>query len=229
MKLVKYFKKAVTFFFIIGLFFLSSSPALEGKIFKGRSDKKEVEKLFGKPDLITTRNDMMKLILPGKELPARYKNIYEIWIYYRKKGTNRPWGFVEFDAYGIVVDINLHTPTDFPKYKVYPRELSYKIFKEKGNINGEDWLLMPDKSKLLFVIDIINSLEEEGVMLRKTPLYYLEQIDSFYQDRSHIKFSVVNTMYCIAVLSKDWDDGTDKEERIRKLLPLDHWKNFLSP
>ena len=86
---------------------------------------------------------------------------------------------------------------------------------------------MPDKSRFLLIIDIIDKLRKNGVIVKKNPFYYLEEIDSFYKDPGHGRFTVVNTLYCFAVLNKDWDDGCDRNERIRKLLPSDMWGDFV--
>jgi hypothetical protein len=212
---------------IILLFFYIPSISYGVEIFKGLTDRKKVKEILGKPDIVTKREDLLKAMLGKKTIPKRYKYVYEFWIYYKKKNQNKPWGFVELDQEGTVVDLSLHMPSEKLSYKLYQKKLPDKIFQKKGSINGEDWTLMPDKSKLLLIIDVIDSLREDGIVLRKSPLYYLEELDSFYKDRSHIKFSVLNTIYCFAVLNKDWDDGTNKEEQIRKLLPVDDWRDFL--
>ena len=100
------------------------------------------------------------------------------------------------------------------------------LFDQIGRISGEDWNIMPDKSKLFLILDIMDKLRAKKIIILKSPLYYLEELDSFYRDIAHYRFTVINTLYCFAVLNKDWDDGSDKEERIKRLLPQDWWGEF---
>jgi hypothetical protein len=188
--------------------------------------KSEVEKILGKPDLITTREDLQMLISPKPVNMERYKYKYEFWIYYRIPKNRKYWGYVDFDKEGKVSDFLIHTAGEKVKYLPRTKVPDFDLYKKIGRFTGEDWNLMPDKSKLLLVVDIIDNFRAKGVILRKSPIYYLEELDSFFKDSAHSKFSVINTLYCFAVLNKDWDDGSDPNARIKKLLPSDLWEEF---
>lgn len=189
--------------------------------------KEEVKRILGEPDMVTTREKLVALIAPRPLDPKKYKYRYEFWIYYRYPKERKLWGYVEFDKEGLVVDYYLHPKDKKPNYKVRGKSPGLDLYEKIGDFRGEDWNLMPDKSKLLLVVDIMDRLREKGIIIRKSPLYYLEELDSFFQDPAHNKFTVINVLYCLAVLNKDWDDGTDKEDRIRQLLPSDMWEDFI--
>ncbi len=189
--------------------------------------KMEVKKILGEPDLITTRDDLQMLIAPRSVNMERYKYKYEFWIYYRFPKNRKNWGYVEFDKKGKVSDYLIHSAGEKVQYLPRTKVPEFDLYKKIGNFTGEDWNLMPDKSKLLLVVDIIDNFRTKGVILRKSPVYYLEELDSFFQDPAHSKFTVINTLYCFAVLNKDWDDGSDPNIRIKKLLPSDLWEEFV--
>ena len=189
--------------------------------------KSDVKKILGEPDLITTRDDLQMLISPKPMDMNRYKFKYEFWIYYRLPRDRKYWGYVDFDKEGKISDYLIHSADEKVQYLPGTKVPEIDLYKKIGNFTGEDWDLMPDKSKLLLVVDIIDKFRSKGVILRKSPVYYLEELDSFFQDPAHSKFTVINTVYCFAVLNKDWDDGSDPNARIKKLLPSDLWEEFV--
>ncbi|MCD6081045.1 MAG: hypothetical protein B6D53_00400 [Candidatus Omnitrophica bacterium 4484_49] len=188
--------------------------------------KSDVKKILGEPDLVTTREDLQMLISPKPVDMNRYEFKYEFWIYYRLPKDRKYWGYVDFDKEGKVSDYLIHSAGEKVQYLSRTKVPELDVYKKIGKFTGEDWNLMPDKSKLLLVVDIIDNFRTKGVILRKSPLYYLEELDSFFKDPGHSKFTVINTLYCFAVLNKDWDDGCDQNARIRKLLPSDLWEEF---
>jgi hypothetical protein len=211
----------------VGLFLAFAFSESEGIQIPLGASKEEVLSILGEPDLKTTREDLSRLIYPKKLDMERYRYKYEFWIYFKTLAQRENWGYVEFDKEGRVVDWLIHSRDKLPTYKVEGKEPSIQLYEQIGKFNGDDWNLMPDKSKLLLVLDIIDRLRSKGILIRKSPLYYLEELDSFFKDIGHTRFTVINTLYCFAVLNRDWDDGSDKEERIKKLLPSDMWSEFV--
>ncbi len=194
---------------------------------KNGMSEDDVLMLLGKPDVATTRAQVQALIYPRVLAPERYQYKFEFWIYYKYPQQRKKWGYVEFDKEGIVVEASIHEGEEQTDYKVTgktPPDVG--LFKDIGRYTGEDWNFMPDKSKLLLIVEIIDKLRSKGVLVKKNLFYYLEELDSFYQDEAHVHFTIINTLYCFAVLNKDWDDGSDSGERIKKLLPTDMWGDF---
>jgi len=194
---------------------------------KNGMEKDDVLMLLGRPDVSTTRAQVQALIYPRVLDPKRYQYKFEFWIYYKYPQQRKKWGYVEFDKEGKVVEASMHEDKEQIGYKVTgktPPEIG--LFKDIGRYTGEDWNFMPDKSKLLFIVEIIDKLRSKGVLVKKNLFYYLEELDSFYQDEAHVNFTIINTLYCFAVLNKDWDDGSNSSERIKKLLPTDMWDEF---
>lgn len=212
---------------IIGLVFFVSN-ILKAEVINFGDTKEAVIKILGEPDLITTREELKTMIYPRPLDQKRYRYKFEFWIYYKGLRDRKNWGYIEFDKEGKVVDYFLHPSVEEPIYQAKIKVPEIEIFNAIGKFDGEDWNLMPDKSKLLLVVDIIDRLRIKGIVIKKSPLYYLEELDSFYQDPGHLKFTVINSLYCFAVLNRDWDDGSDRDERIRKLLPSDMWPEFLN-
>ena len=187
----------------------------------------DVFSILGKPDIVTTRENLQAQIYPRPVDKNRYKDKFEFWIYYQHpSGRNDVWGFVEFDKQGTVVDVSIQAKGQRPQFDLEMQIPDKEMFKKIGGYTGDDWNLMPDKSKVLLTIDIIDSLRGKDVFIEKNPFFYVEELDYFFKDGAHKHFTVLNTLYCFAVLNKDWDDGLDRDERIRRILPSDLWSDF---
>lgn len=215
-------KKVVVIVGVVLIFGISYAAEIKLGDTKGK-----ILKVLGKPDLITTREELKALISPKPINLRRYKNLSEFWIYYSYPKGRNIWGYVDFDREGLVADFILHSPKDKVKYVFRGKSPDLALFKTVGKFRGQDWLLMPDKSKFLLIIDIMDRLRKRNIFIRKSPFYYLEELDQFYKDSGHSKFTVLNTIYCFAVLNKDWTDGSNKNEKIKKLLPSDMWGDFV--
>ncbi|MDP8233797.1 MAG: hypothetical protein P9M06_03215 [Candidatus Saelkia tenebricola] len=210
---------------IIGIILISG--VCEAAEIENGMNQYEVLRILGKPDLITTREQLQDLIYPRVLDSKRYQHKFEFWIYYKYPNQREIWGYVEFDKEEVVVEASIHRGGERTDYKVEGKTPpDMELFKDIGAYTGEDWNFMPDKSRLLLIVEVIDKLRSKNVFVRKNLFYYLEEIDSFYQDQAHVHFTVINTLYCFAVLNKDWDDGSDVDERIRKMLPTDMWSEF---
>ncbi len=188
--------------------------------------KDDVLKAFGDPDLITTRDDLKSLIYPKKLDLQKYADRYEFWIYLSNPKKREIRGYFEFDQDGIVVDYLINSIDQKGEYKAEAKIPEIELFQKIGKFNGDDWNLMPDKSRVLLLVETIDSFRAKNIMIKKNLFYYLEELSSFYEDPAHLGFSVINTLYCFAVLNRDWDDGTNRNERIKRLLPSDMWQEY---
>ncbi|MDP8215885.1 MAG: hypothetical protein P9L98_00995 [Candidatus Kaelpia imicola] len=189
--------------------------------------KESVESILGKPDIVTTREDLQAQIFPIAIEGDRYDEEFEFWVYYQYPDGKKKWGFVEFNVDSKVVDFSIYTPG---KKSKYPLKISFpdaEVFKKIGHYNGDDWSLMPDKSKTLLIIEIMDNLRGKNVFIKRHPFYYLEELDSFFKEDAHRHFTVINTLYTFALLNRDWNDGLDKDERIKRTLPTDIWSDFI--
>ncbi|MDP8253153.1 MAG: hypothetical protein P9X27_02000 [Candidatus Kaelpia aquatica] len=189
--------------------------------------KESVESILGRPDMVTTRDDLQAQIYPVIIDVDRHDKEFEFWIYYQHPDGKKNWGFVEFNTDREVVDFSIHTPGQRSKYLLEMSSPGADIFKKIGHYNGDDWNLMPDKSKTLLIIEIMDNLRGKNVFINRHPFYYLEELDFFFKEDAYGHFTVINTLYTFALLSRDWDDGLDKDERIKRTLPTDIWSDFI--
>ncbi len=189
--------------------------------------KESVESLLGKPDMFITRESLQMQIYPISIDRGRYDDEFEFWVYYQYPDGNKNWGFVEFDNSGRVVDFSINMPGQKSKRSLEESMPDTEMFKSIGRYNGDDWNLMPDKSKTMLIIEIMDNLRAKDVFIRRHPFYYLEELDSFFKEDAHSHFTVINTLYTFALLNRDWDDGLDKDEKIKRALPTDIWSDFI--
>ncbi len=189
--------------------------------------KESLESVLGKPDMVTTRENLQAQIYPIAMDRDRYDDEFEFWVYYQYPDGKENWGFVELDADNRVVDFSIHAPGETDERSLEMSFPDAEVFKKIGRYSGDDWNLMPDKSKTILIIEVIDNLRGKNVFIKRHPFYYLEELDSFFKEDAHSHFTVINTLYTFALLNRDWDDGLDKDERIKRALPTDIWSDFI--
>ncbi len=213
-------------FLFVLIMVLAVGSAFAEDISNGIS-KESVNSILGKPDMVTTRESLQLQIYPIPIDKDRYDDEFEFWVYYQYPDGDKSWGFVEFNADNEVVDFSINIPGQENKRSFKMSMPDAEIFKKIGRYNGDDWNLMPDKSKTLLIIETMDNLRSKNVFIRRHPFYYLEELDSFFKEDAHSHFTVINTLYTFALLNRDWDDGLDKDERIKRVLPTDVWSDFI--
>jgi hypothetical protein len=217
-------KLRILFLTIMVALFLSSAFAenLSYGISKG-----SVKDILGEPDMVTTRDRLQAQIHSIGLDRARYADAFEFWVYYQYPGGDKRWGFAEFNRDGELIDFLINMPGQESRPSLEMLSPGSDIFKKIGYYSGDDWNLMPDKSKTLLIIEIMDNLRGKEIFIRRHPFYYLEELDSFFKEDGRSHFTVINTFYTFALLNRDWDDGLDKDERIKRVLPADIWSDFI--
>jgi hypothetical protein len=86
--------------------------------------------------------------------------------------------------------------------------------------SSEAWALMMDMDpKLSIIAKQIDDFRQEGIRIEKSPLHYLEVIDSMSaQNPVMLKNSFKDVMMVVAIVEYDFDNGINKDILAYKIL-----------
>ena len=85
---------------------------------------------------------------------------------------------------------------------------------------GNDYLKLSPKQRVSMVAKMINQAGEKGIAVQKSPKYYCNKLDGFYQKSPTMKAQpFADVLKTMMVMEYDWDQpGVDKEALAKKTL-----------
>ena len=92
---------------------------------------------------------------------------------------------------------------------------------------GNDYLKLSKKQRVAMVSKMINDAGKAGIGIQKTPVYYCQAIDNFYEKSPKMKDQPFNNVFkTLIIMEYDWDQqGVDKEVLAKKWLGDDLYKS----
>ncbi|MDD5496574.1 MAG: hypothetical protein PHP46_05690 [Candidatus Omnitrophica bacterium] len=91
---------------------------------------------------------------------------------------------------------------------------------------GEDWLRLSKRERLALVTSFIDNGKKKGVTVKKSPVFYAQRLDTFYEGNSNFgKEDVGKTLKTFMIMEYDWSvRGVDKDTLARDWLGEDLYK-----
>ena len=91
---------------------------------------------------------------------------------------------------------------------------------EQQQFTGNDYLKLTPKQRVAMVSKMINQAGEKGIAVQKSPKYYCNKLDGFYQKSPDMKAQpFADVLKTLMVMEYDWDQpGVDKETLAKKTL-----------
>lgn len=91
---------------------------------------------------------------------------------------------------------------------------------------GDDWLRLTKRQRVETVTSFIQSARAKGIVIKKAPLFYGQQLDAFYEEHPSLSSEpVAVVLKTIMIMEYDWAvKGLDKDALARKWLGEELYK-----
>ena len=97
--------------------------------------------------------------------------------------------------------------------------------KAQKSFDGNDWLSLSKRDRANAVTNYIAAAKKQGILIKKTPVFYARKLDTFYINEKVRREPVEKILKTLIIMEYDWSQsGRSKDELARSWLGDDVYK-----